>query len=365
MNKINTPSDTYRMDGHKLFWHLDRVLEWQQGKRIIPLHVDFGITTGCNFACRYCYGMLQGRKGKKNAYHLPEEAILQFFSDAKDGGVRSIALIGEGENTLNPALYPAIAHAGKIGLDICLATNGLELQREGLREALSVLSWIRFNISAATEKEYTHIHGVGKEDFARVLKNIRTCVKLKRDHGLGVTIGLQAVLLQSNLYEVVPLARLGKELGVDYLVVKPCSDTYDSTLGAPLEEYEKLEADFTKAESASSNGYNVIIKRLKISNKGKKTYRTCYGTEFLLAVSGNGNVYPCGHWFNYGDNKYLMGNIVKQRFSDIVAGQRYADVQHAIKSINVNNDCESNCRQHYINIFLQMLADKPDHINFI
>ncbi|QAZ69645.1 radical SAM/SPASM domain-containing protein [Solidesulfovibrio carbinolicus] len=365
MSKHTTPNDAYRMDGHKLYWHLDRVLAWQRGEPIAPLHIDFGITTGCNFACRYCYGMLQGRKGKKNAFHMPQDAILRFFTDAKAVGVRSIALIGEGENTLNPALYPAIAHAGRIDLDLSLATNGLELPLAGLDEALSVLRWIRFNISAASPEGYAAIHGVGPADHARVLANIRACVERKRALGLGVAIGLQAVLLQGNLQEVVPLARLGRELGVDYLVVKPCSDTYDSALGAPLDAYEQLETDFVEAEGFSGEGYNVIVKRQKIGNKGVKAYRTCYGTEFLLAISGNGNVYPCGHWFKYADDKYLMGNIIEQRFSDIVASQRYADAQRAIKNVNVNRDCESNCRQHYINNFLQMLADKPDHINFI
>lgn len=362
----NTPSfDTYRMDGHKLYWHLDRVLAWQQGEPIAPLHIDFGISTGCNFACRYCYGMLQGRKSKERAYHLPENTIIDFFTDAKRIGVRSIALIGEGENTLNPALYPAIYHAGKIDLDVSLATNGLELKHDGLHEALRILRWIRFNISAASDDAYAHIHGVNLTTLESVKHNIRKCVEIKNKFSLDITIGLQAVLLQSNFNEVIPLARLGKELGVDYLVIKPCSDTYDNTLKAPLDEYQKLKDDFTAAEAFSDGRYNVVIKRQKIDNKGIKSYKTCYGTEFLLAVSGNGNVYPCGHWFNYGDGKYLMGNIVEQHFSDIVSSQRYTDVQRLIKQVNVNSDCESNCRQHYINCFLQMLANKPNHINFI
>ena len=55
--------DKYRMDSHKLLWHLDTVRKWYDGERIAPLHIDLGITTGCNLACTYCYGVLQGRAG--------------------------------------------------------------------------------------------------------------------------------------------------------------------------------------------------------------------------------------------------------------------------------------------------------------
>ena len=60
----------------------------------------------------------------------------------------------------------------------------------------------------------------------------------------------------------------------------------------------------------------------------------------------------------------------------------YWEVQEKIRqTVNVNNDCESNCRQHYVNRFLfhegnnsldeikiknkDKITNKPNHINFI
>ena len=65
LNKLEwgQASDPYRMDSDKLFWHRDRLLEWASGKRIVPLHIDMGITTGCNLGCKFCYGVVQSRKG--------------------------------------------------------------------------------------------------------------------------------------------------------------------------------------------------------------------------------------------------------------------------------------------------------------
>ena len=59
-NKVN---DKWNMDSHKLFWHLERLESWQKGERIAPLHIDMGISSGCNMACTFCYGVIQNRDG--------------------------------------------------------------------------------------------------------------------------------------------------------------------------------------------------------------------------------------------------------------------------------------------------------------
>src|SRR3989338_6918345 len=133
--------DRFMMDGHKLLWHLDRVDEWLSGGKIAPLHIDLGITTGCNMACSYCYGVLQGRTNARHRFDMPRPALIRLLKDSKEIGVRSIAFIGEGENTLNDALYDALLYARDIKLDVSLATNGLLLNKERVEDTLSSLSW--------------------------------------------------------------------------------------------------------------------------------------------------------------------------------------------------------------------------------
>ena len=91
-----------------------------------------GITTGCNLACHFCYGIVQARSGfqgkQGRILFMSLDTIKKVFSDAKEMGVRSIALIGEGENTINPALYPALDYAREIKLDVSLATHGASIR---------------------------------------------------------------------------------------------------------------------------------------------------------------------------------------------------------------------------------------------
>lgn len=370
MGNAELHQDSYQMDGHKLLWHLDRVAEWQAGERVAPLHVDMGISAGCNMACTYCYGVIQGRTGfgtdVKGRFNMPEQAIMRFFRDAKDVGIRSIALIGEGENTLNPALYNVIEYAKEIGLDLGLATNGVRISQDDteLETLLTGLTWLRVNISAASPESFERIHQV--KQYARVVENIDRMVKAKKKHGYPCTIGMQMVMTKENFDEVVPLAELGGQLDADYFVIKPCSDTDDKELDSPDQEYLENWDVFENAKKFSKpGGYEVIPKFEKLGNLGHKDYDVCFGTQFIIAVSGTGNVFPCGHWFDVRQDEFLMGNIIENSFKDIFASDRYWDVQTKIQTVNVNKDCESNCRQHYINRFLSGLNDVPQHKNFI
>ncbi len=371
--------DKLKIDGHKLNYHPDRVKDWMEKQNIAPMHIDLGITTGCNISCSFCYPDMQGRTTtQKNRYNMPESALLKLLTDAKLLDVKSISFIGEGENTLNPALYNALDYAKDINLDVSLATNGVVLKKNKLETMLDSLSWLRVNISAASPESYFNIHG--KPYFKLVTDNIKNMVDAKQKGNYKAIIGMQTVLITDNLNEIVALSKLGKELGVDNITFKPCSDTWDRKLQSPVKEYIKLEDIFKEAESYSNDNYQVVIKRNKIQNEGMKDYKQCFGTQFIISVNGMGDVYPCCHW--QGDERkeeFYMGNIVKDSLLNIVASHKYKHIQRKIRDeIDVNNDCESNCRQHYINQYLWDIKtgkiditklnkpkDNPPCVNFI
>ncbi len=360
-------SDTYRMGSHKLYWHLDRVNAWLDGKRIAPIHIDVGLSKGCNIQCEYCYGMLQGNKYKDGAQqYFPREALLNYMRSAGECGVRSMGFIGEGEPLLNPHIYDAIEEGTKAGIDIALATNGVlfDLGEKGAK-ALPSLKWIRFNLSAASEEGYRRIHNSPK--FNRMLESIKYSVKIKKENKLGVTIGIQMVLTPTNVDQVVALAELGRELGVDYLVVKQCSDTVDNGIGIykQLGKYASFESVLKEAESKSTAHYNVIIKWAHITNEGKRNYDTCFAPPFLLYSSGTGRLYPCGAFFDFKEEEFRMGDLTTQSFKEIIQSDRYWEVVDKVSKLDVHKVCYSNCRSHAINDFLWMVSRKPEHVNFV
>ncbi len=362
-------SDKYLMDGHKLIWHLDRVSDWLKGKRITPVHIDVGLIKGCNIRCEYCFGVLQGNFYKKGAQvYFSREPLLRYMRDAGKMGVRSMGFIGEGEPLLNPNVYDAIVEAKRSGVDVSLGTNGILLDtgRNGLR-ALAHLSWIRFNISAGSIDAYKRVHR--SEDFPVAVEKIKFCVQAKKKHRLHLTIGLQMVLTPSNADQVLPLAKLGRKLGADYLVIKQCSDTVENELGVfdKLGEYKDFLGLLGEAEALSSRDYSVIVKWIKITNKGARNYSQCLGAPFLLYSSGDGKLYPCGMCFDSKKSmeaEFRLGDLVRQSFAQIIRSKRYQQVIEKVMRLDVNK-CYSNCRTHAINEFAWSLKHPPEHVNFI
>lgn len=360
--------DTYRMNGHKMYWHLDRVNDWVNGKRVAPIHIDVGLSKGCNIRCHYCYGVTQGNFFRKGAErYFPREALLSYMREAGEIGVRSMAIIGEAEPTLNPHLYEAIAEGRRAGVDMALGTNGILLDtgRDG-EEALENLTWIRFNISAATDYSYRRVHA--SKEFDTAVEKIRFCVDTKRRKGLDTTVGLQMVLTPKNVDQCIPLARLGGELGVDYVVIKQCSDTVDNDIGVfdILDQYKDFSEILQEAESYSSDDYKVIIKWDKIMNEGHREYDNCLGAPFLLYSSGDGKIYPCGMWFDSREEEFRMGDLTEMSFKQIFESDQYWEViSRQSCTIDVHKECYSNCRTHKINDFLNRTKEVPAHVNFV
>ena len=68
------------LDGTKIQWHMDRVKDWESGKRISPITIDLALTRSCNYGCHFCYAMLQ--ENEKNT--ITKEVIYNFLQDCKD-----------------------------------------------------------------------------------------------------------------------------------------------------------------------------------------------------------------------------------------------------------------------------------------
>ena len=357
--------DKYLMNGHKLFWHLDRVQAWLKGERIAPLHMDIGISKGCTIGCVYCYGVNQGRVGP-NGFFIPKEPLLRFMRDAAEIGVKAISLTGEAEPTMNPAVYDAVVEGNKAGLSIGLATWGGILNKNRLSELAENLVWIRFNISAGDEENYQKIHRTSKENFKKVVENIKKFLELKRQLNLPLTIGLQMVTMPWYATEAVKLAKLGKELGVDYLEIKHCSDTYDGKIGVGFEDYQKVIDILKEAESISTNTYDVIVRWGKILAGKKRNYDACYcAGNFMLRMSGHGIIFPCAQFFDLRSEEFAIGSIIENSFKDLFYSDRYLETLKRIQNLDVHRECYSGCKENSINEFLWTLKNPPHHINFV
>jgi MoaA/NifB/PqqE/SkfB family radical SAM enzyme len=362
------------LDGHKLLWHKDRVRAWLNGERIAPITIDCALTRRCSYRCVYCYGQLQ----ENEPTTMTREHALNFLKDAAEIGVKAISFVSDGESTCVPFLDEAIVYGKEQGLDMALGTNGYRLNDGNLEQILPALTYLRFNISAGEPERYAKIHGCTVKCYNKVINTIKKCVDIKRTKNLDVTIGLQMVFMPQFADQVMPLSILGKNLGVDYLVIKHCSDDEDGSLGVKYGDYMKLEYLLKEAEAQSTENYLVKAKWSKIKSEGKRAYSRCFGPPFIMQFSGSGLVAPCGMLFNSKYHKYHIGNITEKRFKEIWESNRYWEVLKLISSeeFDAKTMCGTLCLQHKVNEFLDEVKHNPSvldvepgnppmHVNFI
>lgn len=362
------------LDGTKLAWHADRVAAWERGERIAPITIDMALTRACNYACHFCYAMLQENERSR----ITQKVIYDFLEDAAQIGVKGVSFVSDGESTISPVFVDACVRGSELGLSMAVGTNGFVLNRRKLEEVLPHLTYLRINISAGERDRYAQIMGVRPEWFDRVVQNIREMVDIKRRHGLDVTIGLQMVLMPEYADQILPLAKLGQELRPDYLVIKHCSDDEDGSLGVDYGAYEDLYDVLREAEALGDDEYAVKVKWSKIEAKGTRRYQRCYGPPFILQISGSGLVAPCGMLFNERYQKLHMGNICEQRFRDIWGSERYWEVVSYLASprFDAQRMCGSLCLQHKVNEALdahmkgrlkivQPSGSPPAHLDFV
>ena len=377
-NEVDTKEGKLILDSHKLSYHYDRVKAWESGERVAPVTVDMALTRACGAMCSFCYAMVQEPQERSN---IKTKEALDLLDDFAEVGVKAVSLISDGESTISKAYVPFIQHAAKIGIDVGNATNGWEWEPEKIEQVLPYLTWVRFTVAAGTPEGYAKIMFKGPEHtevFDRAVSHIKYAVELKKKLNLKVTLGIQMVLMPEFKDEIIPFAKLAVDLGVDYGVIKHCSDDELGTLGVNYSEYENLYPLLNKAEAMSNENTKIVIKWDKIKDKGKPSYNRFYGPQFLLQISGSGLVAPSGMFFNARYSKLHIGNFADERFKDIFKSDRYWKIMNYLASPNFDAQTMMGTLpiQHYVSVALDnhlkgiekvspRLGQKPLHVNFL
>jgi MoaA/NifB/PqqE/SkfB family radical SAM enzyme len=342
------------LDSHKLSCHYDRVQQWEVGERIAPVSVDMALTRACGAMCSFCYAMIQESQSRSS---IKVHHALNLLDDFAEIGVRSVSLVSDGESTLSPVYVPFIKHAANVGIHVGNATNGWEWGPEKSEQVLPNLEWVRFTVAAGTPEGYAkHMYKgpTHTEVFDKAMKNIRHAVNFKRTHNLSVTLGIQMVLMPGMEDEIIPFAKLGIDLGVDYAVIKHCSDDEDGSLGIDYSSYETMYKTIEMAESLSTKQTKVIAKWNKIKDGNNFSYKRVHGPKFLLQISGSGLVAPAGLFFNSKYSKFHIGNYTEERFKSIWKSDRYWRIQDYLSSKHFDAKSMMGTLPitHYVNIAL-------------
>jgi len=353
--------DEFRVDSHKLIYHIERLHRWNRGEDIYPIYMEISPYGGCNHRCIFC--ALDYLKYKP--IYLDTQVLKGFLKDIAAKGVKSVMFAGEGEPLLHKYISELIISAGDSGLDTAITTNGVLLSKDLLNKVLSHLSWLRISLNAGRAKTYASIHRSDASDFDKVIGNIKEAVRLKKEKDYSCTIGVQFLLLNENYKELSILAALLESIGVNYLIIKPYSQHPRSLnrLKAQL-NYKKFLNFEKRLEKYRGGDFRIIFRKSTMDRLGeKKPYGRCLGLPFWAYLSSHGDLYACSAFL--GDERFCYGNISREPFEKIWKGEKRKNTMEMMENGWDIENCRDVCRLDGINRYLWELKNPPPHINFI
>lgn len=352
--------DKFKIDSHKLIYHVERVNAWLQGKNIYPIYLEITPSGGCNHRCLYCGLDFMGYK----PVFLDTGLLKTRLSEMSGLGIKSIMYAGEGEPLLHKDIAEIINHTKKVNIDVAITTNGVFLNKNLLDATLGGITWIKVSMNAARPQTYAKIHRTNPDDLKKVIGNLRYAVQLKKSKGYKCALGIQILLLPENAREIVLLAQISKDIGVDYLVVKPYSQ-HPLSITRRYENirYNKYFKLYDKLKKISDKNFNIIFRIYTMEkwDKGSRNYQHCLALPFWSYIDSQGNVWGCSAAY-LGDQRFIYGNIYQQTFRQIWNNPKRKKL---VKSKIDIATCRINCRMDEINRYLWELKYPPAHVNFI
>lgn len=363
-------SDKFSIDSHKMSLHPIRVAKWMEAdddwerlKKIYPVYVEVSPYGGCNHRCTFCALDYMGYEN----IGIEFEVLKSTLTNMAKNGVKSVMFAGEGEPLMFKDLDLIVEHCSSIGLDTSLTTNFVPLNKENVQRCVENCSWIKVSLNAGSAKTYAEIHQTKKVDFARVIANLEYALEHKRKNNLACTIGVQMLLLPENRDEATLLAQKCKEIGVDYLVIKPYSQHLSSETQRYKDiDYSKMLDVESELEEFNDENFQVIFRANTMNKHIQKShsYDKCLSTPFFWGyIAADGKVFGCSAYL--GKEEFCYGNIYDESFEEIWEGAKRRDSYHYVKNELDIKNCRVNCRMDEVNRYLWRLKNPQAHDNFI
>lgn len=269
-----------------------------------PLHVDLELTFSCNLRCPMCIMSLpkqELRQWGDPRIKMTLEAAKRIIDEGVREGQVSLGLNGTNEPLLTPYLVDIVEYAKAQGmLDIMFNSNA-SLLTEGLSHRLleSGLTRIMFSLDAVTQETYDQIR-IGS-DFDKVMSNIQTFLRLKREKGsILPLVRVSFVKMSINEHELEPFLNQWVEK-VDFISVQQYGNPFQGQGKSAKEVLRSQALDFQFEE-----------------------YFRCPQPWVRALVRNDGRVLPCCAFLGM---KFDLGNIFDSSLKEIWQSPRWRDLR--------------------------------------
>ncbi len=368
------PEFEHFQDPRKVFHHTDRINDLRTRGDTRPVHMTIGLTNYCNHKCPWCYinwhqaGRTSERSGagdrSRKAVNA-DDRLIEAVGEAAEMGLKAVTIVGDGEPTLHPRFTEYLQKLFAIGVDIGIFTNMSTENSDVLEALVEHCFFVRASIDAASAEVHEKTHGAG--GFDGVIANLARVIALRGEARRPI-IGVQFVTNHWNAWQLPAAARFYRELGADYMTIKPA---YKNVLNPAHPENELNQEEtfrlMRRARAESNGRFRVYAKFPQFkevvahkTNDGRY-YKRCHATPLAPYLDEDGSVEMCGNLKGHG---FTMGNVNDLSFREIWQSERRKD---CLARIDLHQ-CPAGCKLDPVN---KVLWDSfhPDedevHPNFV
>ncbi|MDR2353788.1 MAG: radical SAM protein [Deltaproteobacteria bacterium] len=310
-----------------------------------PISVELSLTHRCNLACLFCSDK-EIRLSQKRVLGLGE--IERLFSDLSSKGTQGVTIEGGGEPTLAKTFSQIPQLASKFQLALGLITNGLKLFTPLTSATFySAFQWIRVSLDATDEAEFKTLKG--RTGFRTTLQNIEVLGKQKKGGFPVLGVGYVLNCLNDRPVKIKKLALILRNLGVDYLHVRPVVDHPELVSSKAQLLQKSLEElkfpDFTvNADPLTDN--------LPTGNLGLP----CLAHSLTSVISADGLVWFCGR-LNSLPGAKPIGDLFCNSFSEIWDSDKRNEAANQVKKTSYTSKYCPRCRFTKYNLLLHKLQN--------
>jgi len=227
-----------------------------------PKRLEMHPTNGtCNYMCAMCLWHVSGKakyNPDKSTKLLSVNEWKETLSYAKKLGTQVIIFSGGGEPLLRNDLHELISYCDELGLYTMIYTNGSCLynmdEKSDLFKSILNSDWLRVSMHATSEDIYSKLVGIfpDKQPFKKVIDGVNKLLDERNKYGSKLKIGIGFVIQKDNFNQIVDMAKLCKELKVDFLNYRV--DCIDITNKLTSEENKKMYDQLRDIRQGFDNG---------------------------------------------------------------------------------------------------------------
>lgn len=294
------------LNQNKIFTHLDRLDDWLKKRITKPITIEIDPTNTCNHNCPGC----AGNKFCPNC--SLSLAFMKKIINQLSPFCKGLVFTGGGNPLCNRETLDVILYAKKKGIDVGLIATGSLLTKEISKKLVKACTWIRISVDADNAKYYSSIHGVKKEMYSQVLRNIKGLTEAKRETNSDCTIGIGFLTSKKSARQMFPFSKRMKSLGVDYVQFRPFHfDKFN-----PLKQIARCK----KMETLK---FKIVVSQHRY-DKIIGDYPIAFRDEFNTVIAADGKIYPC--CFTRGMKEFELGDLNKTSFDKIWNSKRKKEI---------------------------------------